>query len=56
MTLKVEINDLIKKIESVNVEPEDVDGDDDEYQICMNCLGMAADHLYGIVYYLEKHE
>lgn len=55
MSLKNEINDIIKKIESVNVEPADVGGDE-EYQICLNCLGMAADHLYGIVYYIDEHE
>ena len=56
MKLKAEINDLIKKIESVNVELADVGGDEEELQICLNCLGMAADNLYAIIYYVEKHE
>lgn len=56
MVLKDEINDLIRKIESVNVEPADVDGDDEDYQKCLHCLGEAADQLYGLIYYLEKHE
>ena len=56
MELKDEIRDIIKKIESINVEPEDIGRDDEEYQICLNCLGLAADHLHGIIYYIEKHE
>lgn len=56
MELKDKIQGIIKDIEAVNLEPEVVDGDDEDYQNCMNCLGEAADYLYGLIYYIEKHE
>ena len=56
MELKDKINRIIRDIESVNIEVEDVGGDDESYQNCLNYLGEAADYLHGVIYYIEKHE
>ena len=56
MDLKTQINSIINDIESLNIERDDVDFDDEDYMNCLNHLGEAADYLYGVLYYLEKHE
>ena len=56
MELKNKIQRIIKDIESLNIEAEDVGYDDEHYDICLNNLGNAADYLYGVIYYVEKHE
>ena len=56
MELKDKIQGIIKDIESINIEAEDVGCDNEHYSICLDNLGYAAEYLYTIIYYIEKHE
>ena len=56
MELKNKIQGIIKDIESLNIEADDVGCDNEHYSICLDNLGYAAEYLYTIIYYIEKHE
>lgn len=56
MDLKSKIMSIVKDIESINIEKEQVGCDDEDYQNCLNYLGESVDYLHGIIYYLEKYE
>lgn len=56
MDLKAKITEIIKEIESINIEHKDVNHNTEDYNSCLNCLGESADQLHGIIYYIEKNE